>query len=117
MSFGLSLSLAFVLGCSSKELDTGSALECTVIDGNDVTWANWGQGFFMTWCQACHSATTNDRHGAPAGTDFDTQADVMAWRERITTRVLEEETMPLGGGLSMEDLELLERYFNNVRCR
>lgn len=117
MSFGLPLSLTLLLGCSSKALDTGSTLECTVVDENDVTWANWGQGFFMTWCQACHSATATDRHGAPSGIDFDTQTEVMAWKERIVVRVLDQQTMPLGGGLSAEDLELLERYFNNVRCR
>lgn len=70
----------------------------------------------MTWCQSCHSATANDRHGAPENSNFDTEQQVMLWKERIIARVITAQTMPIGGGLSSEDLELLERYFNNVSC-
>jgi uncharacterized membrane protein len=116
MNYGISVSLAFWLGCSSTKSDSAASVNCSVKDENMVTWENWAQGFFMTWCQACHSATATDRHGAPSGIDFDTETEVMAWKERIVVRVLDQQTMPLGGGLSTEDLELLEQYFNNVSC-
>ena len=107
----------FFLSCSTKTTDSASSTpECTTVDSTDVTWNTWAQGFFMTWCQACHSATTQDRHGAPAGTDFDTEMAVMQWRDRIIIRVIEDQSMPLGGGLSSDDLDLLQRYFDNVSC-
>lgn len=46
------------------------------------------QGFVRTWCLPCHSAEVEgvDRQGAPAGVDFDTYAQVFAWREAIEQR-------------------------------
>ena len=105
------------LSCSSKTTDSAvPTADCTTVDSADVTWDSWAQGFFMTWCQSCHSATTQDRHGAPAGIDFDTESEVMVWRDRIIIRVIEAQSMPLGGGLSSDDLTLLQRYFDNVSC-
>ena len=111
------LTLMLTTGCTVNTTDSASTeVACTAADPTDVTWNTWAQGFFMTWCQACHSATAENRHGAPAGTDFDTEKSVMEWRERIITRVLEDQSMPLGGGLSSDDLALLQRYFDNVSC-
>lgn len=73
-----------------------------------VTWDAWGQGFFLTWCTSCHSRAATDRHGAPDGVDFDTWEDVQTWRSAIRTRVLDEATMPVGGGLYDEDRALLD---------
>ena len=109
--------MCLFVGCASKSADTASLeAACTTIDSSDVTWNTWSQGFFMTWCQACHSATTQNRHGAPEGIDFDTETEVMQWRERILIRVIVDQSMPLGGGLSSADLDLLQRYFDNVSC-
>ena len=117
LMFAHLLTLMLTTGCATNTTDSGSAAaECATIDPTDVTWNTWAQGFFMTWCQACHSATAENRHGAPTGTDFDTEKSVMEWRERIVTRVLEDQSMPLGGGLSSDDLALLQRYFDNVSC-
>ncbi len=73
-----------------------------------VTWESWGHGFFLTWCASCHSASAPERRGAPTGVDFDSQADVKVWSERIRIRVLEEGTMPIGGGLYEDDALLLD---------
>jgi len=37
---------------------------------------------------------------------------VIEWQERIQVRVLDEQTMPLGGGVHDNDLEMLETYMN-----
>jgi len=73
-----------------------------------VTWESYGQGFFQTYCNACHSSTTEARNGAPEGVDFDQASLAAAFEDRIRVRVLEEHTMPMGGGVPAEDLALLE---------
>ena len=73
-----------------------------------VTWEGWGEGFFRTWCGACHTVGAQDRNGAPDSVDLVTRADVSAHLATIRRRVIEEETMPLGGGLSPDDLHLLD---------
>lgn len=73
-----------------------------------VTWESWGEGFFLTYCHACHAKSTPDRRGAPEGIDFDSWAAVSASSARIRARVLDEGTMPIGGGLYEDDLALLD---------
>lgn len=77
-----------------------------------VTWDNWGRGFFRTWCGACHSATAQERNGAPEAVDLETVAQVRALRSSIHRSVLEDHTMPLGGGIPEEDLQLLEVFLS-----
>ena len=89
--------------------DAGSAeLDCS------INWDGWTDGFFATYCRSCHSVTTAERYGAPEGVDFDTREDVVQWAERIRIRVLEQETMPLGGGVIQSDLEPLDMW---LRCK
>ena len=91
----------------ARAVDTATAnAECT--DAPGVTWENWGEGFFITWCQACHSAISADRNGAPEGINFDTEAEVRTWTASIQHTVLEEGSMPMGGGLGDKDRALLE---------
>jgi uncharacterized membrane protein len=73
-----------------------------------VTWDDWGHGFFLTWCASCHSKAAPDRRGAPEGMDFDTWPEVQAHADRVRARVLDDGTMPIGGGLYDSDLALLE---------
>ncbi len=94
-----------LLACGSGA-DTGAAPGCE--DAYDVTWQSWGEGFFTTYCRSCHSSTTSDRLGAPEGVNFDTEADVVMWADRIRRVVLEDESMPVGGGVYADDLLLLE---------
>lgn len=76
-----------------------------------VTWENWGAGFFAGYCRSCHSSATPDRRGAPAGMDFDTPEQVFALRAAIESSVIDEATMPYGGGLPSEELARLEAFF------
>lgn len=91
-------------GCDSGKIDT--SLDCA--DAPDVTWEGWGQGFFLTYCEACHGAATTDRHGAPADQVFGTWAQVLEREEDIRQSVLIDGSMPLGGGVYEEDLYQLE---------
>lgn len=78
-----------------------------------VTWNSFTHAFVTTYCLGCHSRDNVDqRHGAPEAINFDTEADVSTYAARIRVRVLDEETMPVGGGVYAEDLVLLERYLD-----
>ena len=81
-----------------------------------VDYASFGQGFLLKHCTACHSAqvTGQERQGAPAGVDLDTQEAAEALAERIHARVLVPEVpeMPPGGGPDAEELELLSIWLS-----
>lgn len=96
--------LALLLACADKTADT--AVDCSVAPA--VSWEGWGQGFFLTWCQACHGSDAQDRHGAPADQVFDTWADVLEREEAIRQSVLIEATMPIGGGVDEDELHQLD---------
>ena len=109
--------LLLLLACSDKAaeetgalVDTGgdTAVDGDCVDAPAVTWQSWGEGFFTTWCQPCHSATTPERNGAPEGVDFDSEADLLYWSASVRRTVLEDGSMPVGGGLSADDAALLE---------
>ncbi len=62
-----------------------------------LTWDGFAQGFFLSWCTACHSSELGpgDRGGAPEGVDFDVYRGVLALSSRITaTATGPEPTMP-----------------------
>lgn len=101
--------LLLLLACATEPAPADPVARPVACDtAPRVTWASWGQGFFRTWCGACHSAGAQNRNGAPAGMDFDTHEQVHAQLDRIRVRVLEEGTMPLGGGLPDDDHRLLD---------
>lgn len=79
-------------------------------DPTGLSWDAFGAGFFRTYCTACHSSTTPDRHGAPPGVDLDTEEGVRALAPRVRARTLDAQTMPIGGGVLEEDRTLLDRY-------
>jgi hypothetical protein len=54
--------------------------------------------------------TSPDRKGAPVGIDFDTVEDVDDGLSTIWRTVIENATMPIGGGVYPDDLELLAQY-------
>ena len=76
----------------------------------EVTWDNWGDSFFQTWCQACHSATAPERYGAPEGLDFDTLEQVQDNAALVRWSVLDADRMPLGGGLFDDEAYLLDLF-------
>lgn len=88
--------------------DTGAS-DCA------VTWDGWADGFFATYCQSCHAAESPERNGAPEGSNLESEADIVSWADRIAVRVLEEGTMPIGGGIPADELILLERYLECVQ--
>jgi len=115
------LFLMALTACGSKsttenDTATGPAATDTAEVESDcsLNWDGWADGFFATYCRSCHSVTTAERHGAPTGVDFDTRSDAIEWAERIRVRVLEQETMPLGGGVVQTDLEPLDRWLQCV---
>jgi hypothetical protein len=89
--------------------DTGMFEDPVAVDAS-LTWAGWGDGFFRTYCRSCHSRQASTRRGAPDDVQFDTEADVIAWGARVRDRVIQDGTMPLGGGVMEDDLVLLDRY-------
>ena len=89
--------------------DTDSAC----VDARELSWSSFGHGFFRTWCTSCHSESSAERAGAPPGIDFDTEDQVATWSDAIRRTVIDDETMPLGGGVYDDDLELLDEY---LRC-
>lgn len=124
-SLGLLLSLSCA-GGNDAPADSGVAGDSAGADSADpggldcteeqavygLTWTNWGAGFFATYCDSCHAADTPDRFGAPEGVSFDTLGEVRDWEQRIRVRVLDEATMPRGGGVYDEDLLLIEAFLD-----
>ena len=105
-----------VAGCDQEvpDADSAPALDEFAIceEAPAVTWNNWAEGFFLTWCRGCHSAGAADRHGAPEGLDFDNEEDILFWQSSIRIAVLEAGSMPLGGGVFEDELYLLEVYLD-----
>lgn len=97
---------------SGAATDSGDAACADDQAAYGLTWENWGAGFMSTYCNACHAADTPERFGAPEGVSFDTLAEVRSWEQRIRVRVLDQETMPLGGGVYPDDLLLLESFLD-----
>lgn len=115
--------IAFLLACTSAEK---SVTDCDqgwfdpyLMDTADsnlnsaeihLNWENYGEAFFQTWCQSCHSRTTPQRLGAPPNMNFDLPSDIEAWREAIVSSVIVSQRMPKGGGISDLELSKLEHF-------
>lgn len=94
--------LALLAGCADKggiAADTGLCADAPVL-----MWANFGEGFMVENCQACHASTSLDRNDAPEGVVFDTLDDVKAQVDRILARATgDDPTMPPQGGVDADD--------------
>jgi uncharacterized membrane protein len=65
--------------------------------GTSLTYQTFGAEFFAQWCDSCHAASSTNRSGAPPDVTFDTQAQVVQWKDRIYARAADDNTsMPLG---------------------
>ncbi len=76
----------------------------------DESWDAWANGFFTTYCRACHSQSSANRFDAPVGVDFDDRSDTVARLEQVRIWVLENQTMPVGGGVPEEELTRLDSW-------
>ncbi len=72
-----SLALCFLVACA----DSSSGASCPTTDA--PTYASFGRAFFAAYCTGCHSAAARDRHGAPRGIDFDSEAQVRYFAHAI----------------------------------
>lgn len=95
---------------SSSDPDDTGAAPCD--SAPVISWSGWAQGFFRGYCTSCHSVATPDRWGAPEGLNFDTEDEVQGLAAQIRSAVLDRQTMPIGGGVLQDDLELLEVYLD-----
>lgn len=70
--------------CGGGE-DGGEPTGATCPSGSTVTYSNFGETFFGTYCTGCHSSelTGADRHGAPADHNFDSLEGIRAEVEHI----------------------------------
>jgi hypothetical protein len=65
--------------------------------GTTLTYDNFGKEFMGEWCNSCHSAPDGQRNGAPDSFVFDTQAGVIAHKDRIFARAADtNNSMPVG---------------------
>jgi hypothetical protein len=66
-------------------------------DGTELTYQNFGQGFFIANCNRCHSAEVGDRQGAPEGYAFESLDQVRKHKARIFARAAgPNDSMPIG---------------------
>lgn len=87
--------------------DSGAPAWCD--DAPLLTWANFGEGFVVENCQACHASTAIDRNGAPEDIVFDDRDATLALSDRILARAAgDAPSMPPQGGVTDEERERLE---------
>ncbi len=103
-----------MLACGG-EATSDSAVGTCADTAADVTWDGDVHGFFLSYCDACHAASSPERHGAPESVTFDTPQQVLAMAERVRVRTLDEQTMPVGGGVPSDDLARLESWLDCPR--
>jgi uncharacterized membrane protein len=85
--------LLMLVACDPAPV-TIDEMPCT---GTTLTYDNFGAAFLNENCNTCHSASTGDRHGAPASFTFDTLDEVRAHKDRIFVRAAGPNTsMPPG---------------------
>lgn len=100
--------VALLLACSGPADTASQCVEDS--GGGHPTWSNFGEAFFLTYCDACHAADSPNRFDAPLNVTFDTEAEVQAQIGAIRDAVIARQTMPKGGGLPTEDREALQNY-------
>ncbi len=105
--------LVGALACASAEPtadDSQAEADSCSLAASSTTWENWGAGFFAGYCRTCHSSGTADRRGAPEAVNFDSEADALAQLDAVERTVLDDGTMPIGGGVPDVELERLREY-------
>jgi len=109
-------SLLLVAGCGADAVDrdpTDPPPDPDVCEVSYLRYDNFGAGFSASWCRGCHSSSIPEagRQHAPLGVDFDTEADLVKWADRIAIRATgDNPTMPPAGGPSVEERALLAEW-------
>jgi len=108
MSFAV---LCMLLACGAADGDSDSPMAAGPCDdAPGVSWDNFADGFFGGYCRPCHAEGAEERYGAPVGMDFDDEEQVAVLGDVVRRVVLEEGSMPVGGGVLEDDLTLLAVY-------
>ena len=85
--------LAVLAGCNIVTIDE---YPCPS-GGTALTYDNFGRVFMASYCNTCHSAPDGQRAGAPNDYVFDTQAEIIAHKDRIFARAADtNDSMPPG---------------------
>ncbi|MDQ3340048.1 MAG: hypothetical protein M4D80_33230 [Myxococcota bacterium] len=80
-----------------------------------LSYGNFGAPFVVNWCRGCHASSVpaGMRQKAPIDVNFDTEADVLAYRERFRVRATgTKPTMPPAGGPTAEERALLAEWID-----
>ena len=109
----LTMILPMLVACSSPSDSASSCVHDS--GGGHPTWSNFGEAFFLTYCDACHAADSPNRFDAPVDVTFDTEAEVQRQIDAIWDSVVVRQSMPRGGGLPTEDLEALQNYIGCIQ--
>jgi mono/diheme cytochrome c family protein len=108
----LSAVIAFGLGaCGLSAAPEQQAAASCGAEAN-LTYENFGQPFFLSWCSGCHGADLdeNERAGAPAQLNFDDLTLIRGHRTRIMDRAVRHATMPPAGGPPEEERRRLGEW-------
>lgn len=71
-----------------------------------LSWNEPGNGLLLEYCDTCHSATSENRNGAPDTVTFDTEAEVAALQASMI-RMIDAGSMPPGMPIAEQDKTLL----------
>ena len=84
-SFVLATVVALSCGGDHHSGSTGTPTESVCPTPQTLTYANFGQAFFGSYCQRCHASTVTGaaRNGAPADHAFDQVEDIQLLAEHI----------------------------------
>jgi uncharacterized membrane protein len=102
-------------GIGEDTADRAAACQ-TDTGGGYPTWAGFGEGFFAGRCASCHAASAPERFGAPDTVTFDSEDDVLRQIDAVQRVILDDASMPPGGGLHADELERLAVYLDCLRA-
>ena len=101
--------MSFVLGCTNKEVVP--IRDSALLDCSDISYANVGEPFMTQYCIGCHGMQSSNRHGAPNEVTLDSIENIQMHVEVVHAEVA-SGTMPPGGGVASESVELVLQWLD-----